>query len=35
MTYEEELKNAGEIIRRSRSLTETMMEDGFIAPCDQ
>lgn len=35
LTYEEELKNAGEIIRRSRSLTETMMEDGFIAPCDQ
>jgi malate dehydrogenase (oxaloacetate-decarboxylating) len=35
MTYDEELKNAEEIIRRSRSLTETMMEDGFIAPCDQ
>jgi malate dehydrogenase (oxaloacetate-decarboxylating) len=35
VTYEEELKNAGEIIRRSRSLTETMMKDGFIAPCDQ
>jgi malate dehydrogenase (oxaloacetate-decarboxylating) len=35
LTYEEELKNAEEIIRRSRSLTETMMEEGFIAPCDQ
>ncbi len=35
VTYEEELKHAGEIIRRSRSLTETMMEEGFIAPCDQ
>jgi malate dehydrogenase (oxaloacetate-decarboxylating) len=30
-TYEEELKNAGEIIRRSRDLTQTMMADGFIA----
>jgi malate dehydrogenase (oxaloacetate-decarboxylating) len=35
VTFDEELKNAEEIIRRSRSLTETMMEDGFIAPCDQ
>lgn len=35
VTYDEELKHAGEIIRRSRSLTETMMEEGFIAPCDQ
>jgi malate dehydrogenase (oxaloacetate-decarboxylating) len=35
MTYEEELKNAETIIRRSRSLTEMMMKDGFIAPCDQ
>ncbi len=30
-TYEEELKNAGEIIRRSRDLTKMMMADGFIA----
>ncbi len=35
MTYEEELKNAEKIIRRSRSLTEHMMQEGFIAPCDQ
>jgi malate dehydrogenase (oxaloacetate-decarboxylating) len=34
MTYEEELKNAEQIIRRSRNLTKRMMEDGFIAPCD-
>jgi len=32
MTYEEELKNAEEIIRRSRGLTTLMMEEGFIAP---
>ncbi len=32
MTYEEELKNAEEIIRRSRGLTTHMMEEGFIAP---
>jgi malate dehydrogenase (oxaloacetate-decarboxylating) len=31
LTYDEELKNAGEIIRRSRNLTQTMMADGFIA----
>ena len=31
MTYDEELKNAEEIIRRSRDLTKTMMDDGFIA----
>jgi malate dehydrogenase (oxaloacetate-decarboxylating) len=31
MTYEEELKNAEEIIGRSRRLTKTMMDDGFIA----
>jgi hypothetical protein len=31
MTYEEELKNAGEIIKRSRDLTEVMMNEGFIA----
>jgi malate dehydrogenase (oxaloacetate-decarboxylating) len=30
MTYDEELKNAGEIIRRSRDLTKTMMADGYI-----
>ncbi len=35
MTYEEELQNAEAIIRRSRKLTETMMADGFIAPCDR
>ncbi|TEU12407.1 MAG: NADP-dependent malic enzyme, partial [Anaerolineales bacterium] len=32
MTYEEELKNAEEIIRRSRGLTTHMMEEGFIKP---
>jgi len=32
MTYEEELKNADEIIRRSRGLTTHMMEEGFIKP---
>lgn len=31
MTYEEELKNASEIIKRSRDLTEVMMNEGFIA----
>jgi len=31
VTYDEELRNAGEIIRRSRNLTQTMMADGFIA----
>jgi malate dehydrogenase (oxaloacetate-decarboxylating) len=35
LTYEEELKNAETIIRRSRDLTEHMMQEGFIAPCDQ
>jgi malate dehydrogenase (oxaloacetate-decarboxylating) len=30
MTYEEEFKNATEIIRRSRNLTKMMMKDGFI-----
>jgi hypothetical protein len=30
-TYDEELKNAERIIRRSRDLTKTMMADGFIA----
>jgi malate dehydrogenase (oxaloacetate-decarboxylating) len=31
VTYEEELKNAEEIIGRSRRLTKTMMDNGFIA----
>jgi malate dehydrogenase (oxaloacetate-decarboxylating) len=31
ITYEEELKNAQEIIQRSRNLTQTMMAEGFIA----
>ncbi len=35
LTYEEELKNAEEIIRRSRNLTQHMMQEGFIAPCGQ
>ncbi|HHH82512.1 MAG TPA: NADP-dependent malic enzyme [Chloroflexi bacterium] len=35
MTYEEEFQNAETIIARSRKLTETMMAEGFIAPCDQ
>ena len=30
MTYDEELKNAEEIIGRSRRLTKTMMDNGFI-----
>jgi malate dehydrogenase (oxaloacetate-decarboxylating) len=30
MTYEEEFKNATEIIRRSRQLTQVMMETGLI-----
>jgi len=30
MTYEEELKNAEEIIGRSRRLTKSMMDNGFI-----
>jgi malate dehydrogenase (oxaloacetate-decarboxylating) len=30
MTYEEELKNAEKIIRRSRELTQVMMAEGFI-----
>jgi malate dehydrogenase (oxaloacetate-decarboxylating) len=34
LTYEEELKNAGEIIHRSRDLTVRMMEEGFIAEAD-
>jgi malate dehydrogenase (oxaloacetate-decarboxylating) len=35
LTYEEELENAGNIIRRSRDLTKQMMQEGFIAPCNQ
>jgi malate dehydrogenase (oxaloacetate-decarboxylating) len=31
MTYEEEFKNATEIIKRSRDLTHLMMKDGYIA----
>jgi malate dehydrogenase (oxaloacetate-decarboxylating) len=31
VTYQEELKTAEQIIRRSRDLTKTMMADGFIA----
>ncbi len=31
VTFDEELKNAEKIIRRSRDLTEMMMADGFIA----
>ena len=30
-TYEEELENAGRIIKRSRGLTQSMMSNGFIA----
>jgi hypothetical protein len=30
-SYDEELKNAMAIIRRSRQLTQTMMREGFIA----
>jgi len=31
VSYEEEFQNATAIIRRSRELTQSMMEDGFIA----
>ncbi|MGD8330068.1 MAG: NADP-dependent malic enzyme [Acidobacteriota bacterium] len=34
MTYEEELDNAAKIIRRSRDITHTMMEEGFIEETD-
>jgi len=34
LTYEEELKNAEKIIRRSRDLTVSMMKEGFIAEAD-
>jgi malate dehydrogenase (oxaloacetate-decarboxylating) len=30
MSYEEELDNAGAIIRRARDITSAMMRDGFI-----
>ena len=30
-TYEDELENAGRIIKRSRGLTQSMMSNGFIA----
>ncbi|MEK9164056.1 MAG: hypothetical protein AAB342_01740, partial [Chloroflexota bacterium] len=30
-TYDEEYQRAASIIRRSRNLTQTMMEEGFIA----
>jgi malate dehydrogenase (oxaloacetate-decarboxylating) len=35
MTYEEELKNAEEIIRRSRDMTNTMMSEGYIPEADE
>ena len=34
LSYEEELKNAQEIIQRSRDLTQTMMAEGFIPKAD-
>ena len=34
LTYDEELANAGEIIRRSRNLTRTMMDEDFIIDPD-
>jgi malate dehydrogenase (oxaloacetate-decarboxylating) len=34
ISYEEELENAQEIIRRSRELTQTMMAEGFIPKAD-
>jgi len=34
LTYDEELANAGEIIRRSRNLTRTMMDERFILDPD-
>jgi malate dehydrogenase (oxaloacetate-decarboxylating) len=34
MTYDEEFRNASEIIGRSRNLTKTMMADGFITDPD-
>jgi malate dehydrogenase (oxaloacetate-decarboxylating) len=35
MTYDEELENAGKIIRRSRDLTKTMMSEGFIPEAEE
>ena len=35
LTYEEELKNAEEIIRRSREITTTMMSEGYIPEADE
>jgi malate dehydrogenase (oxaloacetate-decarboxylating) len=35
LTYEEELKNAEEIIRRSRDMTTTMMAEGYIPEADE
>jgi malate dehydrogenase (oxaloacetate-decarboxylating) len=35
MTYEEELKNAENIIRRSRDLTASMMAEGFIQEAEK
>lgn len=34
MTYEEELKNAEQIIRRARGLTQMMMSEGYIPESD-
>jgi malate dehydrogenase (oxaloacetate-decarboxylating) len=34
MTYDEEFRNASEIIRRSRNLTQTMMKEDFIIDPD-
>lgn len=33
-TYEEEFEQAAAIIQRARNLTQSMMEQGFIARCD-
>lgn len=35
MTYDEELENAGQIIRRARELTDVMMREEFIAQADE
>jgi malate dehydrogenase (oxaloacetate-decarboxylating) len=35
MTYDEELANAGNIIRRSRDLTKTMMAEGYIPEAEE
>jgi hypothetical protein len=31
LSYEEEFQNATTIIKRSRSLTQSMMDEGYIA----